>query len=228
MSVRKYLDYSYEDAIDYDRTIDALVPPYQDMLDTMGKIAQSIEWPSKDIIEYGVGTGNLTRQLLHRLPGSSIRGYDISSVMIEVCREKLGESRELKLECHNIISLDSIRKAGLVVASLVIHELEPIERLKILHKTKDLLLKGGWLIIGDIYELPSESAQAIARNLWLDHMRESGISEEEAEAEARIHLVEDRIATIHEQVKSLRELGFENVSVPWQNFNFHIVLAEAQ
>lgn len=224
MSIQKYLDYTLNDAVAYDQTIDALVPPYQDMLDTMAKLAGQLNWPGKEIIEYGPGTGNLTGRLLRRVPRGVVRGYDISPAMLEVCRSKLGGASGVALECRDITFLDGVEKAGLIAASLVIHELAPLQRLEILKRAKGALLTGGWLIVGDVYGLTSEAAQAVAQSLWLNHMREAGVPEAEAQAETRVHLVEDKLATIRDQINCLRELGFNDVHVPWQHFNFHIVI----
>ena len=75
---------------DYDKTIDALVPKYRDMLAAIvNEIPFNKDSPIK-IVELGCGTGNLTLLIANQFKQATIYGYDISPHMLDMARTRTG------------------------------------------------------------------------------------------------------------------------------------------
>jgi tRNA (cmo5U34)-methyltransferase len=61
---------------------------------------------------------------------------------------------------------------------------------------------------------------------WVDHMRASGLTEEEIAGVLRDHDQNDRFSSLEEQMTWLRGAGFREVECVWKHFILIVVAAE--
>lgn len=102
------------------------------------------------VLEIGVGTGRLFAEGLRR--GADIHGVDLSSHMVERCRERLAPGDRQRVWVDDAVHLRTDRRFGLVVAPFRVlsHIPEPEDQLRLMNSVHGLLDPGG-IFIFDVY-----------------------------------------------------------------------------
>jgi tRNA (cmo5U34)-methyltransferase len=113
------------DWTDYDQRIKSVIPFYDQAFSTLlDVIAASYPRP-KQILDLGVGTGNLARQLLATFPEAHLTGIDLVEEFIDTARLKLSDfGKRSALQCMDVIDFEFKDPYDVVVTSFVFHHLE--------------------------------------------------------------------------------------------------------
>jgi putative AdoMet-dependent methyltransferase len=111
------------------------------------------------VLEFGVGTGNLTLKLLEK--GLTVTGIEPSPSMRKIAKEKLGDKVEIIdgdfLHYPKDISIDTI------VSTYAFHHLTDEEKLQAIADYGNLLKEGGKIVFADtMYESENAFKEAIS------------------------------------------------------------------
>jgi tRNA (cmo5U34)-methyltransferase len=219
---------------DYDARFPKIIPHYAEF---HGVIAQRIAehaGPGSEglgglVLELGCGTGELSRRLLQTLPGLRLHCIDLSPAMIERARAKLAPWGErVSFAVGNFLSTRFPEGAAAAVSCLAVHHLDAGEKRALFGRLFDCLAPGGTFALGDAVTGGSSFYDEYYRRCWVDHMRASGLDEEEVAGVLDDHERNDRFSSLDEQMRWLREAGFERVECLWKHFLLAVVASEKE
>lgn len=204
----------------YDLGIRFVVPRYEELHEAMlGMLDIPPEAPF-EVVDLGIGTGELSIKILRKWPNARIMGIDQSAEMLDVARRKLsGYPDRVRFEQ---LSMTRMKQRGpafdAVVSCLAIHHLTGPEKAKLFKVIHDSIAPGGVFVNGDYVKSESPRVAKLYHRLWMNHMRGSGLSEEEIErVEQHGHL--DRPSTLGEQMEWMRAAGFDGVECTWKYYD---------
>lgn len=124
---------------------------YDDILQTIANKAHG------SVIEFGVGTGNLTKKLHEK--GFEIVGIEPSDKMREIAQQKLPDVRITKGNFLTFPFMD--KKVDTIVSSYAFHHLTDEEKEQAIELFADVLNEGGKIVFGDtIFEDEQAKKQA--------------------------------------------------------------------
>lgn len=137
---------------DYDDSIERLSKgyPFEGYYDTLGYIYKQIKNPkNKKILDIGVGTGLLTRELYQN--GAIIYGVDFSQEMLSKAKEKMPNAFFIKHDFKYSLP-NSVMKERLdyIVSSYAFHHVDEDRKVSFILELKEILKSSGKIIIGDV------------------------------------------------------------------------------
>ena len=119
-----------------------------------------------EVLDLGIGTGNLTRLGLDRAPRSQWWGIDFSEKMLEEAREKVPEATLVAGDLRFEWPEEIVRKYDRILSTYVFHEFPPHRKIQMANRLfDDHLRPGGFLVIGDI-GFPTTEIHDHAHELW--------------------------------------------------------------
>lgn len=145
-------------AASYDDTVHGSDVEYREVFKNYETILETIANRSHGfVIEFGVGTGNLTKKLLDK--GLEVVGIEPSGNMRMIAQFKLPQAT---IQKGNFLSFPSPdKKVDTIVSSYAFHHLTDSEKEQAIRQYSELLNEGGKLVFGDtIFE--NEDAKAAA------------------------------------------------------------------
>jgi putative AdoMet-dependent methyltransferase len=150
---------------DYDPAADDAFPfgAYEDVLDRVAELVAQRR--PRRVLELGVGTGNLTRRILERLPGVSFVAVDFSHGMaarVEVAVPGI------ELVDHDVAILPlppETRGCDVAAMTYVLHEFSEEHQLRLLASLVDGLQVGGACVIGDVCFADADARDAARSRL---------------------------------------------------------------
>ena len=135
---------------------------YDRLFDSMNKglklVGIRMFRPSKgmNILDVGCGTGSHLE--LYQRYKCNLFGIDLSPSMLNVARERLGDSAQLDLGDANEMPYED-DKFDLVISMLSLHEMSPDTRSEVLNEIKRVLKSDGRLLLIDFHPGPYEPLQ---------------------------------------------------------------------
>jgi L-threonylcarbamoyladenylate synthase len=154
------------------------------------------------ILELGTGTGETARRLLARHPGASLIGIDESESMLATARRSLPASR-VDLRTGRIQDPLPDGRFDLVASALCVHHLDAEEKADLFARVRAMLSPGGRFVLADLV-LPVDPAEARTPHT-------PGF---------------DKPSSMADQVRWLREAGFEEVEVVWERGDLTVIVGQ--
>ena len=152
----------------YDKSAERYQDKFMDMdlyNDTFDKFCSLIQKESAEVLEIGVGPGNVTKYLTSQRPDLKIFGIDMAPKMIELAQKNNPEPEFEVMDCKEIHKLN--RKFDAIMCGFCMPYLSKEECKKLIADSSNLLTKDGLLYLstmeGDYdnsgYETTSFSGQ---------------------------------------------------------------------
>ena len=205
-------------------------------------------------LDLACGPGSLSQRLLARFPAARCLAVDLDPVLLTLGRHALGE-RGGRLQWVEADIRDASWTQGLgisqvdaVLTTTALHWLQPEALLPLYEQLAGLLRSGGVFLNGDHLAFPPQQpsfrklAQLRAQrqeqeivqrggetwsHWWEELAREPALAEAFAERERRFHWRDhgevEHILDVHEA--ALRNAGFREVGVLWQEIDNRVLLA---
>lgn len=143
---REFIDLFDEWAKSYDQTVTGQDPQYAEVFLYYEKILEEVaKRSSRRVMEFGVGTGNLTQVLLKH--GLEVTGIEPSEEMRKIARHKLPSY--VKIIEGDFLSFPVENKIDTIVSSYAFHHLTDEEKAIAFKKYAALLNNGGKLVFAD-------------------------------------------------------------------------------
>ncbi|MUK88784.1 methyltransferase domain-containing protein [Ornithinibacillus sp. L9] len=143
---REFIDIFEDWAEDYDHAVSGHDPQYKAVFADYENILHEVAKASYgNVLEFGVGTGNLTDKLLQA--GLQVTGIEPSPAMREIVREKLPEIEVVDGDFitfpNPTIEIDTI------VSSYAFHHLNDVEKEQAVRQFAEMLPVGGKIVFAD-------------------------------------------------------------------------------
>lgn len=207
----EFLDVFEHWAVSYDESVSGHNREYKDVFTGYEQILESVTALSKgNVLEFGVGTGNLTKKLLDS--GLRVTGIEPSVPMRGIAEAKLGTKAKILegdfLHFPEIIDIDTI------VSTYAFHHLTDEEKDEAIAKYGKVLSKGGRIVFADtMFESVEDYKNAIVK------AREEGFHNLAKDLETEYY------TTIPILTRILEKSGF---TVSFKQFNDFVWLMEGE
>lgn len=157
----EFIDLFEEWAGSYDDSVAGKDPQYAAVFLHYDKILKEVtKYTIGSVLEFGVGTGNLTRKLMEK--GSTVFGVEPSEAMREIAAKKLPK---LLLHEGNFLDFpDFVSPIDSIVSTYAFHHLTDTEKDTAIAKFADLLTTNGKVIFADTMFESASAKENIIEN----------------------------------------------------------------
>jgi cyclopropane fatty-acyl-phospholipid synthase-like methyltransferase len=215
----------FADASVYDPGIEAIVPRYDELHDTILNAPPHGRDEEIRVLELGAGTGELTAKLLTRFPRSSVLAVDHSDEMLSKAAQKLdtfGDRATLETGAFPDDYPEASDEYDLVVSSLAVHHLDETSKRDLFDAVYESLAPGGWFLNGDVIQFEAPHLESLSGDMIENWVRSKGWQEAAFMDEWEASDDYDDPSTLTDQLVWLRESGFDDVTSIWQYYNFAV------
>jgi len=196
-------------ASEYDLSRRRLIPCYDLFYSTAADSAARTvkDIPSPAILDIGAGTGLMSEFVMQRVGTASLYLLDESTDMTAKALIRL-EQYKPTLFIQSMTEPLPAMQFDAVVSSVAIHHLINDEKRKLYERIFHILTPGGVFVNAEQVLGETEWEEKLYDEMHIGGARALGSDEEEIHG-ARERMSYDRSATLSEQVRWLREIGFE-------------------
>lgn len=202
----------------YDHDRAKLVPAFDRVY---SRTLELIPAGAKTIVDLGAGSGLLTIMLRDRFPNANIHLIDFSPAMLELAKQRLGESPNLTYHQADYTTAP-LPESCAIISTFSIHHLDDPEKQSIYRRCYEALKPRGVFVNADHIAGPTPAMEAIYQQRWLDESRALGATDQQI-ADSLYRQKEDRRTPIEPQLQWLREAGFENADVWFKESSFAVM-----
>ncbi len=213
----------------YDRQRRALIPCFDLFYQTAADLAAGVPQVRR-VLDLGAGTGLMSAFVRERHPQAEFTLADISMQMLAKAEERFFRLPNFRFIEQDLTQLEpsaSLPEHGfdLIVSALAIHHLDGAQKQTLFRRIARLLAPRGRFINADQVLGETPAAEAAYTEAWRRHVAaHPGLSEaEKAAAFERIKL--DRMSTLSDQFRWLRETGLQP-NLYFQHYNFVVFVAD--
>jgi tRNA (cmo5U34)-methyltransferase len=204
----------------YDRERRRLVPCFDEFYGTVGELIARFCPEAPRILDLGAGTGILSAAIAEREPAARLHLLDASAEMLGEASKRLS-GRQVQV---SVQPLDAELPAGpyhAIVSALAIHHLDDAGKRRLYARIFSALMPGGLFINAEQICGGSVRLQTLFEAVHLDRARALGSSDAEI-AGAIQRMSYDRCSTMEDQIRWLKEIGFEDVDCFYRSFRFAV------
>jgi tRNA (cmo5U34)-methyltransferase len=215
-NVKKHFE---EEAEEFDKTIQQLIPLYSEMIDSMITAIPHNVSDKFIVLDLGCGTGNVSKAVKERFPMAMIDCIDIAENMIEMAKIKLEGYNDIKYYTGDFSEFDFETKYDVVVSSLALHHIKTDEEKKKFYmRIYYVLSKGGVFLNSDNVLGSNQSLNEIYMEKWIEFMLQNVSKKEVEEKWLPKHVEEDFPAPLIQHLQWLNEIGFKNIDIIWKYY----------
>jgi len=202
---REFLEIFEDWAESYDAFVEGEDPQYQEVFRGYDQILSAIvEKSGNSVIEFGVGTGNLTRKLLEA--GKVVFPIEPSPQMCDLAKAKLGSAVQIHDGDLLVFPLPP-HEVDTIVSSYVFHHLNDEEKGEAARCYGALLPVGGKVVFADtMFE-----SEAVRQSL-IEQAKQAGFADLKADLEREYYPLIPDIARLFE------DAGFATEFVQYNDF----------
>jgi tRNA (cmo5U34)-methyltransferase len=175
------------------------------------------------VLDLGAGTGLVAEMVAARYPEARIDLVDIAENMLAEAKKRLKSYKNSFGFITGDYSVMSVHhRYELVMSALSIHHLGAAAKRDLFGKIFDHLTTGGIFIIADQVAGDTEKIERIYRTRWNEEVLAKDVRTEELDAALK-RMKEDRMSTLSEHIRWLRQAGFAEVNCWYKNYSFAVV-----
>ena len=213
----------------FDSMVNRAVPLYAEIQRMMAELAADYAVDGTDVYDLGCSTGNSMIGLNMTVdPNIKFIGIDESQEELERCKSKLmelGFSRDYELRCFDLNKGVKISNASVVVMSLILQFVRPINREKLLKNIYEGLNKGGVLILVEEILAEEDQFNRSFLNYYYNYKRRNNYSEQEISSK-RASLENVLVPyKLSENITLLKASGFSHCELFFKWYNFAGLIA---
>jgi tRNA (cmo5U34)-methyltransferase len=208
-------------AEEYDRQRKHIIPRLDDLYHILADLARTNVQKAR-ILDLGAGTGLLTSYIHDKYPQGYFTLLDISEEMLMVARDRFKGAPQFRYLVDDYMQHDFEDTFDLVVSSLSIHHLEHQDKQILYQKIYDLLNPEGIFLNADQVLGPNPANEEEYQKNWMEKIHVGSLSESEKKMILdRMQL--DNPATLKDNLKWLKNMGYRDVDVYYKYYNFCII-----
>ncbi|RDW18161.1 SAM-dependent methyltransferase [Oceanobacillus arenosus] len=158
---REFIEIFEDWAKDYDESVAGLDPQYSEVfLNYDGILNQVVAQSTGTVLEFGVGTGNLSEKLMQA--GLDVIGIEPSRAMLDIAKRKLPE---LTLLEGDFLTYPAVEvPINTIVSTYAFHHLTDDEKATAVRQFQEVLQHNGRVVFGDTMFASEQSKQAMIRD----------------------------------------------------------------
>lgn len=190
-----------------------------EQLDLLLTLIEESFQPDQWLLDLGIGSGQVEKQLFDRIPEARIVGVDNSNEMLKLAHERLRPYvNQYEIHVGDIARLDQLAlpdyRYQTVFSVQALHHIPPEKMKQVYSAVYDRLQPGGLFLLLDRIKVPSHSLWPLYRTLWQrqDRLYQSQVAVHEGETFlAHQTIVAERgdyPITLDEHLAWLNEAGF--------------------
>lgn len=208
----------------YDASRRQLIPCFDEFYGTASAVLRAHLAGSVRILDVGAGTGLSAAFVLAAFPQAEVLLFDASAEMLDQARVRFqhGGAR-VAFASGDFAELLPGAEASYdaVVSALAIHHIDHRQKQELFGRIHRVLKPGGLFVNADQVLGASRDIEARYRQVWLEQVRGSGVSDA-ALAAALERLGEDRMSPLADQLEWLRQAGFREVNCWFKSYSFAV------
>jgi tRNA (cmo5U34)-methyltransferase len=210
----------------YDGWMRRALPCYGEVFEVATALMPFADDAPIRVLDLGAGTGLFSHHVLQRYPNAAFALWDLAEKMLDVARERFREhGRRFEYVIEDYRKLDERERFDLVVSSLSIHHLSDEEKRRLCQQVYAALKAGGVFVNIDQIKGETPYLRDLYWGLWLRHTRANDAPEEQIQESMERRTTYDRDALLTDQLRWLREAGFENVDCVYRHTFIGVFLA---
>lgn len=212
---------------DYAAKIRQLVPGYDEMVECIIALLE-LRAP-QTLLDIGAGTGNVSVQILERIPGVRVAAVEPSAEMQAEAQARLQPYGDrVELINADVRSFRPSRRYDAVLSNLVLHNLPPADKQQLLRSCQTWLEPRGCFIWGDLVRHADPQTQAFFVEQRKTFARDRGCPEALVRWNFEKESRDDHPLTAEETIAAAVNAGFSCIDLVWARDTFAIFLLTAQ
>lgn len=208
-------------AADYDRNRRQLVPDFDAFYGT--GLAQIPFAPDAAfrVLDLGAGTGLLSALAAALFPNARFTLVDVSNEMLAKARDRFAGRLGFAFQVVNLEHEALTGEYDVAISSLALHHIAPVTLPTIFRRVYDVLVSGGIFInIDQTLGTTPENERAYS-DAWVRDVRAEGTSDADLAA-AFERMKADKTATLEDQLRWMREAGFQHVDCWYKRYRMAV------
>lgn len=230
--IEKLGDFTFDEQVAevFPDMISRSVPGYSNIITAIGMLASRFVTPNSNVYDLGCSRGAATlsiRRNVANVPNVRLIGVDNSQPMVDRAVQYLNAYHSdvpVEILCDDIRQID-IKNASMVVLNFTLQFLPPEDRLALLKKIYQGLNKGGVLVLSEKFNFNETVMNKLLIDLHHQFKRANGYSELEVSQKRTALENVMRTDSIETHKKRLQAVGFSQVELWFQCFNFGSMIA---
>ncbi|MEX2245180.1 MAG: class I SAM-dependent methyltransferase [Dehalococcoidia bacterium] len=218
MGIREAFDAG---APSYDAQRRKLIPCFDDFYGVSVELAPFPPGASINVLDLGAGTGLMSQPFARAFPNATFTLTDFAAEMLARAEGRFAAERA-RFTFENMDYATEPLPPGpfdLVISALSVHHLDGPGKAALFRRVYDVLLPGGAFINADEALAPTPWLEDRAQAAWQAAARRNGATDEELRtAVQRMH--HDQPDTLDDQLRWLREAGFEHVDCAYKYYMY--------
>lgn len=204
----------------YDELIKRTFPPYLEVFETLFAFSDLDASKPLNILELGVGTGNLSIHAVQKYPKAHLTALDLSPEMLKVTEKKIKAHgiQDYTLVEAGFMDVDfPDHSFDLIMSSIALHHLTNDEKPLMYQRIFKWLKPGGKFRCIDGHQtLPANTAHPVIWQGWIDWAKPLGATDEEIAMWKAHEDTYDHFASLSEHFQWLNAAGFTHVDCYWK------------
>lgn len=225
------IDFVFDEAVAnvFPDMIRRSVPGYENIITMIGLFSSQYVQDNSNCYDLGCSLGAATLAMRHHINKQNVTiiGVDNSESMLQHCKENISRDNSatpVQLICDDIQNI-KINNASLCILNFTLQFLQPDTRVELLTTIYNGLNEGGALVLSEKITFTDTEQREVNIQLHEAFKKANGYTELEI-SQKRSALENTLIPdTIEKHCKRLSDIGFSQVTVWFQCFNFISILA---
>ena len=229
--IEKLGDFTFDESVAevFPDMIQRSIPGYSNIITAIGMLAERFVTADSQVYDLGCSRGAATLAMRRNIkqPNVKIIGVDNSQPMVERWRQHIAaHHRDVPVEilCDDIRHIE-INNASMVVLNFTLQFLPPEDRVALLSKIYQGLNPHGVLVLSEKFRFEDEKVNELLIDLHHQFKRANGYSELEVSQKRTALENVMRTDAIETHKTRLKDIGFSQVELWFQCFNFGSMIA---
>ncbi len=206
----------------YDEKIRQLVPKYDEMTAlVVDRVAGRLP---RAVLDIGCGTGSLTERILDRLPEATATALDASPAMARQARERLARFGQRARVVEGDVTACALEPGfDVLVSSLVLHNLDPTSKARVLQSVVQWLEPQGAFVWADLIRQPDPASEANAVAYRRRFALEAGCDPDLVTTNFHKEATLDCPVTVEGMIRVAAEIGLPSARLLWTHDAFAVL-----
>ena len=229
--IEKLGDFTFDESVAevFPDMIQRSIPGYSNIITAIGMLAERFVTSDSQVYDLGCSRGAATLAMRRNIkqPNVKIIGVDNSQPMVERCRQHIAAYHSdvpVEILCDDIRHIE-INNASMVVLNFTLQFLPPEDRVALPSKVYQGLNPHGVLVLSEKFRFEDEKVNELLIDLHHQFKRANGYSELEVSQKRTALENVMRTDAIETHKTRLKDIGFSQVELWFQCFNFGSMIA---